>query len=288
MFLSNFSIKKPVATVVMVIGLMLVGLLALSKLKVNQFPEVEPPVLVINIPYPGASPETVEREVVNRIEKALQSISGVDRSNSTSREGSATLVLVFDFSKNMIEAADEVRNAIASVRYKLPTEIREPIITRADPGAQPILQLSLSSTTLTHAQLSRLAEDKLAERFRGIAGVSTVGVNGSLKRELSILLHAEKLREFGVSVTEVLNSVRAQNTTAPVGKVRGALEDQSIRLLGRLESPAEFEQMIIKRNGAMVIRLGQVAEVAGRLRRNDGLFAAQRPPQRRHLHHALA
>ena len=261
MFLSNFSINRPVATVVMVIGLMLVGLLALSKLKVNQFPEVEPPVLVINIPYPGASPETVEREVVNRIEKALQSISGVDRSNSTSREGSATIVLVFDFSKNMIEAADEVRNAIASVRYKLPTEIREPIITRADPGAQPILQLSLSSTTLTHAQLSRLAEDKLAERFRGIAGVSTVGVNGSLKRELSILLRAEKLREFGVSVTEVLNAVRLQNTTAPVGKVRGALEDQSIRQLGRLESPAEFEQMIIKRNGGQVVRLGQVAEV---------------------------
>jgi HAE1 family hydrophobic/amphiphilic exporter-1 len=171
---------------------MLVGLLALSKLKVNQFPEVEPPVLVINIPYPGASPETVEREVVNRIEKALQSISGVDRSNSTSREGSATLVLVFDFSKNMIEAADEVRNAIASVRYKLPTEIREPIITRADPGAQPILQLSLSSTTLTHAQLSRLAEDQLAERFRGITGVAVVNVNGALRRELSILLRAEK------------------------------------------------------------------------------------------------
>ncbi|MFN3861068.1 MAG: efflux RND transporter permease subunit [Roseateles sp.] len=261
MFLSNFSISRPVATVVMVIGLMLVGLLALSKLRVNQFPDVEPPVLVINIPYPGASPETVEREVVNRIEKALQSISGVDRSNSTSREGSATIVLVFDFSKNMIEAADEVRNAINSVRYKLPTEIREPIITRADPGAQPILQLALSSTTLTHAQLSRLAEDQLAERFRAIPGVSVVNVNGALKRELSILLRAEKLREFGVSVTEVLQAVRAQNTTAPVGKVRGALEDQSIRLLGRLESPAEFEQMIIKRSGGTVIRLGQVAEV---------------------------
>ncbi|MEO6277812.1 efflux RND transporter permease subunit [Roseateles sp.] len=265
MFLSNFSINKPVATVVMVIGLMLVGLLALSKLKVNQFPEVEPPVLVINIPYPGASPETVEREVVNRIEKALQSISGVDRSNSTSREGSATIVLIFDFSKNMIEAADEVRNAIASVRYKLPTEIREPIITRADPGAQPILQLSLSSTMLTHAQLSRLAEDQLAERFRGITGVAVVTVNGALKRELSILLRAEKLREFGVSVTEVTTAVRAQNTTAPVGKVRGELEDQSIRLLGRLESPAEFEQMIVKRlvtaTGNTVVRLGQVAEV---------------------------
>jgi HAE1 family hydrophobic/amphiphilic exporter-1 len=261
MFLSNFSINKPVATVVVIIGMMLVGLLALGKLRVNQFPDIEPPVLVVNVPYPGASPETVEREVVNRIEKALQSISGVDRTQSTSREGSATIVLIFDFSKNMIEAAEEVRNAISSVRYKLPTEIREPIINRADPGAQPILQLSLSSSTLTHAQLSRLAEDKLAEKFRGIPGVSVVNVNGALRRELSILLRAEKLREYGVSVTEVTNAVRAQNTAAPVGKVRGELEDTSIRLLGRIESPSEFEQMIVKRRGTDVVRLGQIAEV---------------------------
>ncbi|MFN4116680.1 MAG: efflux RND transporter permease subunit, partial [Inhella sp.] len=261
MFLSNFSISKPVATVVVIIGMMLVGLLALSKLRVNQFPDIEPPVLVVSVPYPGASPETVEREVVNRIEKALQSISGVERTSSTSREGSATIVLTFDFSKNMIEAAEEVRNSISSVRYKLPTEIREPIINRVDPGAQPILQMSLSSTTLSHAQLSRLAEDKLAEKFRGIPGVSVVNVNGALKRELSILLRADKLREYGVSVTEVTAAVRAQNTAAPVGKVRGSLEDTSIRLLGRIESPSEFEQMIVKRRGSDVVRLGQIAEV---------------------------
>jgi len=261
MFLSNFSIKKPVATVVVIIGMMLVGLLALSKLRVNQFPDIEPPVLVVNIPYPGASPDTVEREVVNRIEKSLQSISGIDRTSATAREGSATIVLFFDFSKNMIEAAEEVRNAIATVRFKLPTEIREPIINRADPGAQPILQLALSSSVLNHAEISRMAEDKLAERFRGIPGVSVVNVNGALKRELSILLRADKLREFGVSVTEVTSAVRTQNTTAPVGKVRGTLEDQSIRLLGRLESPSEFEQMVIKRRGNELVRLGQVAEV---------------------------
>lgn len=261
MFLSNFSIKKPVATVVVIIGMMLVGLLALSKLRVNQFPDIEPPVLVVNVPYPGASPETVEREVLNRIEKALQSISGVDRTDGTAREGSATIVLIFDFSKNMIEAAEEVRNAISSIRYKLPTEIREPIINRADPGAQPILQLSLSSSGLSHAQISRMAEDQLAEKFRAIPGVSVVTVNGALRRELSILLRAEKLREFGVSVTEVTAAVRAQNTAAPVGKVRGELEDTSIRLLGRIESPSEFEQMIVKRRGNEVVRLGQVAEV---------------------------
>lgn len=261
MFLSNFSIKRPVATLVIIIALMCLGLLALNKLRVNQIPDVEQPVLVVNISYPGASPDTVERELLNRIEKPLQSISGVDQIRSTASEGNASFVLIFKFSKNMIEAADEVRNAIGTVRHKLPTEIREPVLQRVDPSAQPIMQLALSSKTQTHAEISRLAEDQLADKLRGVPGVAGVNVNGALRRELSVLLHAEKLREFGVSVTEVVAALRAQNTTAPVGKVRGALEDQSIRLVGRIESPAEFEQIVIKRRGNDLLRLGQVATI---------------------------
>ena len=261
MFLSNFSVKRPVAMVVIIIALMGLGLLALSKLRVNQIPDVEQPVLVVNISYPGASPDTVEREIVSRIEKSMQSISGIDRVAATASEGNARFVLFFNFNKNMIEAADEVRNAIGTVRHKLPTEIREPVLTRVDPSAQPILQLALSSATQSHAVLSRLAEDDLAERFRGIPGVATVNVNGALRRELSVLLRAEKLREFEISVTEVVAALRAQNTTAPVGKVRGALEDQSIRLVGRIESPAQFEQMVVRRRGEQIVRLGQVATV---------------------------
>ncbi len=261
MFLSDFSIKRPVAMIVIIITMMALGLLALSKLRVNQFPDVEPPVLVISIPYPGASPDTVEREVVNRIEKALQGIAGVDRLQATANEGSATLVLFFNFDKNMVIAADEVRNAIASVRYKLPVEMREPILQRADPSAQPIVQLALSSSTQSHAEISRLAEDQLADRFRGLPGVATVSVNGSLRRELSVLLKSEKLREYEVSVTDVVAALRAQNATAPVGKVRGTLEDQSIRLVGRIERPAEFGQIVIRRRGNELVRLGQVADV---------------------------
>ncbi len=261
MFLSDFSIKRPVAAVVLIIALMALGLLALSKLRVNEIPDVEQPILVVNIPYPGASPDTVEREVVNRIEKSLQGISGVDRVQATAREGSASLVLFFNFNKNMIEAADEVRNAIGTVRYKLPSEIREPVLQRVDPAAQPIMQLALSSNQQGFAAISRLAEDKLAERFRGIAGVAVVSVNGALRRELSVLLHADKLREFEVSVGEVVNALRAQNATAPVGKVRGQLEDQSIRLVGRIESPREFDQIVIKRRGNELLRLSQVATV---------------------------
>jgi len=262
MFLSNFSVKRPVAMVVVIIALMGLGLLALSKLRVNQLPDIEPPLLVVSITYPGASPDTVERELVTRLDKLMLSISGVDRLQATAREGSAQFLVFFSFSKNLIEAADEVRNAIGSVRYKLPAEIREPIITRADPGAQPVMQLALSSTAQSHADISRLAEDTLADKFRGLPGVSTVNVNGALRRELSVLLHAEKLREFSISVAEVTAALRAQNTNAPVGKVRGTLEDQSIRLVGRLETPAEFEQVVLRRRANELLRLGQVATVA--------------------------
>jgi HAE1 family hydrophobic/amphiphilic exporter-1 len=261
MILSEFSIKRPVAMIVIIIGLMALGLLALSKLRVNQIPDVEQPILVVNIPYPGASPDTVEREVVNRIEKALQGISGVDQLRSTASEGNAQLLIFFDFDKDLVVAADEVRNSIASVRYKLPVEMREPILQRIDPAAQPIMQLALSSSSLTHAELSRLAEDRLAERFRGVPGVAVVNVNGALRRELSVLLRAQKLREHEVSVTEVVAALRAQNATAPVGKVRGELEDQSIRLVGRIESPAEFGRIVVKRRGDELVRLSDVAVV---------------------------
>ena len=262
MFLSNFSVKKPVVTIVILLMLMAVGLLALKKLKVNQIPDVDMPLLVVDINYPGASPDTVEREVLNRVEKALQSVNGIEDLRGTANEGFASILVFFEFKKNMVEATDEVRNAIGRVRYKLPNEIREPVILRIDPSAQPIMQLALSSRSQSHAEISRIAEDQIADKLRGVQGVAQVNVNGALKRELSVLLHAQKLREVNLSVTEVVNALRTQNAAAPVGKIRGALEDQSIRLLGRIESPAEFNQIVIKRNGNDLIRLGQVATVS--------------------------
>ena len=271
MFLSNFSVKKPIITIVVLLMLMAAGLLALKKLKVNQIPDVDMPLLVIDIVYPGASPDTVEREVLNRVEKALQSVNGVKELRGTANESNANIKVFFEFKKNMVEATDEVRNAIGKIRYKLPTEIREPVILRLDPAAQPIMQLALSSSSQSHAEISRLAEDQIADKFRGIAGVAQVNVNGALKRELSVLLHAQKLREVNLSVTEVVNALRTQNAAAPVGKIRGVLEDQSIRLLGRIETPAEFNQIVIKRSGNELIRLGQVATVSDGFAEMTGL-----------------
>jgi HAE1 family hydrophobic/amphiphilic exporter-1 len=261
MFLSNFSIKQPVTTIAIVIVLMCLGLLALKNLRVNQIPDVENPVMSISFPYPGASPETVEREIINRVEKPLQSIPQVYEIWSNASESNANFTIIFDFKKDMSEAGDEIRNAIASVRYKLPIEMREPVLWRRDPASDPIVNLGLSSTKQSHAEISRYAEDVLADQLRGIDGVSVVNVDGALHRELSVLLHAQKMREYNVSAGEVVNALRAQNTNAPVGRIKGTMDEQNIRLVGRIESPAEFNDIVVKRQGSEIVRLGQVATV---------------------------
>jgi HAE1 family hydrophobic/amphiphilic exporter-1 len=261
MFLSDFSIKRPLAMVVIIVALMCLGLLALDKLQVNQGPDVQPPVLFVNVPYPGASPESVEREIIDRIEKPLQSIAGIDEVRSTANEGGASIVLTFNLGKSLLEAADDVRNAIATARYKLPVEMREPLIQRFDPAAQPIMQLALTSTVQSYSEISHLAEDQLADSFRAIDGVATVEVNGSLKPELSILLHSKKLSEFNVSVANVVNALRNQNAAAPVGKLTGEFEDKSLRLVGRLSTPAEFQRVVVKRQADKIVSLGDVAEI---------------------------
>ncbi len=261
MFLSDFSIKRPLVTVVLILAAMCMGLVALSKLRVNQNPDVELPGLQVHIAYPGASPDTVEREVINRIEKSLQGLPGVVETRALAAEGSATISIRFGFKKNLIEASDDVRNAIAGVRYKLPLEMREPTITRWDTSAQPIMNLALSSSSRSHADISRLAEDTLADRLRAIDGVASVNVTGALRRELSVLLRAEKLREYGVSAGEVVAALRGQNASSPVGKLSDPMEENSIRLAGRIESPGQFEQVVVKRRGDDVVRLGQLAQV---------------------------
>jgi HAE1 family hydrophobic/amphiphilic exporter-1 len=271
MFLSDFSIKRPIATIVLIVAMMCLGMLALKKLRVNQNPDVEVPFIIVSVPYPGASPDTVEREIVNRLEKPLLAISGVTKLESAANESSAQIFIEFSFKKNLIEASDEIRNAIASVRYKLPLEMREPILQRIDPASDPVLQISLSSTSQSHAEISRLAEDTLSDRFRAVDGVSQVQVNGSLKRELSVLLHAEKLREYNVSVSDVVNALRNQNTNAPVGKVRGVLDEKSIRLVGRIITPREFESVVVKRRGDEVVRLAQLATIEDGFAEVDGV-----------------
>ena len=261
MFLSEFSIKRPVVTVVITLALMAFGWFALSHLKTNQTPDVQPPVLVLNIPYPGASPEMVEREVIDRIEDALSGITGVRDIRAYARDSIGTIVVIFEFDKNLIVAAQELRDAVGSVRDKLPTEMKEPILERVDPSAQPVMTLALSSDSIAPIELSQLAEERIARELRGVPGVALVQLDGELTREMTIYLRQAALREANVSVAEVIAALRAQNLATPVGRVEQGMSEQSIRLLGRLQDVAAFENLVVKQRGDASVRLGQVARV---------------------------
>ena len=261
MILSDWSIKRPLVVVVVTITLMLFGYFALTNLKTNQFPDVQPPVLVVNVPYPGASPETVEREILNRVEDSMSTIPGIRDIRSYARDSSATIVVIFEFDKDLTAAAQELRDSISTVRDKLPTEMKEPFINRADPNAQPVMSLALASESKTPLELSKIADIDIARVLRTVPGVSLVTLEGELEREMTVFLNTNAMREAKVSASEVTNALRAQNLAAPVGRVVDGFHEQSIRIQGRLRDVAEFEQMVVKQNGDQAIRLGQIAQI---------------------------
>src|SRR5690606_23459293 len=158
MFISDFAIRRPIVTIVTMIALVALGAYSLMQLEVDEFPDIQNPIIAISIPYPGASPETVEREIVDRVEEAIAGLNGVDRLQSFSADGFAQLIVFFVFSKGVDEASQDVRDALSSIRGDLPQEMEEPIISRFDPAQLPIVSLTLSSNTLSQGQLTSIAD----------------------------------------------------------------------------------------------------------------------------------
>jgi HAE1 family hydrophobic/amphiphilic exporter-1 len=148
-FISDFAIKRPIITVVTMIALVAFGGYALIQIETDEFPEIQNPIVAVAIPYPGASPDVVEREVVDRVEEAIAGVNGVDKMQSVSVDGFAQVITFFVFSKGVAQASQDVRDAISNIRGDLPQEIEEPIISRFSPTDLPIVSLTLSSTTLT-------------------------------------------------------------------------------------------------------------------------------------------
>ena len=259
MFISDFAIKRPLITVVAMLTLVGFGLVALSQLQTDEFPEVQPPIVLTTIIYPGASPEQVEREVLEPIEEAIQSISGVKSINGEARDGFAQIVTQFVYSKDLSEATQDIRDAISTKRQDLPQEMEEPILKKFNPTDAPVVTLSLYSTSLTPAQLTQIADPGITRELRSIAGVADVQVSGGVKRELTVNLDPQRLQAAGVSVPQVTAALQAGNLAVPVGRVTSALDERTIRLQGRLQTPDDFMQLVVSERNGRVVRLGDVA-----------------------------
>ncbi len=261
MFISDFAIRRPIITVVTMIALVVFGIAALAHLQTDEFPDIDAPIVFIGIVYPGASPDQVEREVVDRIEDRIAGISGLDQLKSTSTDGFAQIIVQFAFGKPSDQATQDVRDAISAVRAQLPTEIVEPIIQRFDPSSQPIVSLALTSLTLTPAQLTQIGDQTIGGELRAIAGVAQVNVAGADSATLNVVLDPARLSAVGVGVDQVVGALRAQNLAAPVGQLTGAVSERAIRIEGRLERPEEFAQLTVATRNGAAIRLGDVARV---------------------------
>jgi len=260
-FISDFAIKRPVITIVTMLSLVTAGIFALFKLKTDEFPDVNPPFVTVALIYPGASPDGVEKDVVDPIEEAIAGISGVKRTTSTSEDAFGVILVEFLFGKPIQEATQDIRDAISTIRNDLPSELEEPIIKKFNDADRPIVSLALSSTGMSSGELTRLADPGITRELRALAGVAEVTVAGKLERELTVELNPTALQAAGVSVGQVVQALQLQNLATPIGRIEGEYLERSIRLRGRPEGPADFARIaVVERNGR-VIRLGELATV---------------------------
>ncbi|MBW3627721.1 MAG: efflux RND transporter permease subunit [Gemmatimonadetes bacterium] len=261
MWISDFAIRRPVITLVTMLAIVVFGLFSYFSLDTDEYPEVNPPVVSVAIPYPGASPDIVEREVVDPVEESISGLSGVDQINASALDGFALLVVMFDFEKDVQQATQDIRDAISQIRGDLPQEMEEPILTRFDPNDLPIISLTLSSATMTAAELTRIADPAITRQLRGVSGVAEVEVVGGVERELVVEIKPLALQAAGVSIAQVVQALQVQNLAVPVGSIRGDLVEHTIRLRGRLQGPADFQQIVVSQSGGRLVRLGEVADV---------------------------
>ena len=259
MVISDFAIKRPMITVVTMVALVVFGLFALWRLQVDEFPDIQQPVVLTFIPYTGASPEGVEREILKPVEDAIKGISGVDKIFGTAGDGYAQIITLFVFEKDPQVGTQDIRDAISGIRADLPVEMKEPVLQRFDPADQPIVSMTIASPAMTPAQLTRLADPDITSKIRGIPGIAQVQLVGGVKREMTIQLNPQALQAAGIGVGQVVQALQSQNLAAPVGRVNGNLDERTIRLQGRLEGPQDFMNLVVAERGGQIVRLGQVA-----------------------------
>ncbi|HSP35392.1 MAG TPA: efflux RND transporter permease subunit, partial [Thermoanaerobaculia bacterium] len=261
MFLSNLSIKRPVFATVLMLALLTLGVFSYRRLAIDMMPDVEFPIVTIISEYPGASAETVEREVTKRIEEAVNPISGVKHIYSTSRESFSTMIVEFELNVRVNDASQEVRAKINSIRNELPQDMREPVIQKMDFAGFPIVSLAVRSKTLSPRDLTIIADRKIKRRLENVSGVGKVRLVGDSKREVSIQVDPAKVQALGMGVDEVIGGIAAENVNTPLGRLSRGGTETPLRVSGKPEAVSGFAPMVIGQRGGHPVTLGEVANV---------------------------
>jgi HAE1 family hydrophobic/amphiphilic exporter-1 len=259
MFLSDVSIKRPVFATMMMLALVTLGGFSYFRLSIDQWPEVSFPFIVVQTIYPGAAPETVERDVTRKIEEAVNPIAGVRNLTSTSVEGLSSVFVEFDLEVKDLDAQQDVRSKIEQIRNELPRDIENPMVQRFDPQDIPIMSLSLRSDKRTLRELTNFADETLRRELEGVEGVGQVSLVGAEKRAIVVHLDPEKLAARAVTVDQVMATLGSENLEVPAGRLELGPGEKLVRVAGRLAGPREFDALVIEVRDGVPIRLGDVA-----------------------------
>jgi len=258
MSLSRVSIRRPVLTSMMSLGLVLFGVISLTRLPVRELPNIDPPIVNVSTVYPGANAQVVETEVTERLEEAVNNIEGIKTLTSTSREQSSNITVEFDLSRDIDLAAQDGRDRVSRVRGLLPEDILEPVVSKQESDAQPILWVSLNSDRHSPLELTTIAERQIKNRLQTVSGVSGVIIGGEKRFAMRLWLDSERMAARGVTVLDVERALREQNVELPSGRVENLDREMTIQTRGELKTAEEYNRLVIFSEGTRIVRLQDV------------------------------
>ncbi len=258
MFLSRVSIQRPVLATMMNLVLILFGVVGLSRLPVRELPDIDPPVVSVLTVYPGANAQVVETEVTERLEEQINNIEGIKTLRSESREGVSTITIEFELAREIDVAAQDVRDRVSRVRGELPEDIEEPVISKQDADAQPIIWTALNSDRISTLDLTTLAERQIKPRLQGVAGVSSVMIGGEKRFAMRLWLDSEKMAARQVTVLDVERALKEQNIELPSGRVENLDREMTIETRGELKTAEEFNELVVRSDGTTLVKLRDV------------------------------
>jgi HAE1 family hydrophobic/amphiphilic exporter-1 len=261
MFLSDISIKRPVFATMLMVLLVTLGVVSYRRLAIDEYPDVTYPVVIVSTTFPGASPESMMRDVSKPLEEVLNTVQGIKEISSTSLQGSSLVRLMFHLGVDVATAQQDVQAKVARVRRSLPQNIEEPIIRHFDPNESPIMGIAVQSGERTLRELTDLAEEVIATRFEAIAGVGGVNLVGGNRRQIRVQLDPDALRAYGVTPDQVATALQRENQEVPAGRVQRGNTEQLVRVTGRIVDPAAFGDIAVSVRGGIAVKLRDVATV---------------------------
>ncbi|TYP92903.1 HAE1 family hydrophobic/amphiphilic exporter-1/multidrug efflux pump [Sphingobacterium allocomposti] len=263
MSLSTLSIKRPVLAIVMNLLLILFGIIGYTFLGIREFPSIDPAQISVRTSYAGANADIIESQITEPLEKSINSIDGIRNISSSSNQGTSNITIEFNLGKNLEEAANDVRDKVSQALRNLPQDIdAAPVVSKADADSEPIITMTVQSSTKNVLELSDYAENVIAQRLQTIPGVSSVQIWGQKRYAMRLWIDPARLASYGLTVLDVRTALNNQNVELPSGKLTGANTELAVKTLGNLQTEEEFNNIIIKADNNRIIRMGDVGTAA--------------------------